>query len=194
MPSFDYDFRYMRAALDQLDSYLLSNDIYRPIGVTASHGEPPYPQLTLGTLLLAKERAQVTAQSTRQRGDLDRLLNEFEAIRSKWRSAWGRKATIEFRSRLNLWGDFLNEYRKHPDSNDDRYAYEISRRVMLHLLLPDALDLPAAEQQLLTSLDLMLEEVLILDQFVWDDNIQPAFPKQPYWYLYGTLPRTPGQK
>ena len=110
MPTFDYDFRYMQAALEQLDSYLLGKDIYRPIGVVPPPGESPYPQLTLGTLLLAKERAQANAQTNSQRADSDRLVDGLEAIRSKWRSAWGRKATTEFNARLNLWADFLNDY------------------------------------------------------------------------------------
>ncbi len=193
MPTFDYDFRYIRAALDQLDSYLLAKDIYRPIGENPPPGESPYPQLTLGSLLLAKERAQASAQASRQRVDLDRLISELEAIRAKWLSAWRRKATAEFRARLNLWGDFLNEYRQHPDSNEDRYAYEISRRVMLHLLLPDTLDLPTADQKFLTSLDLLLETVLIPGEFIWDEILQTAFPQKTYWYLYGYLPKTPAQ-
>lgn len=193
MPTFDYDFRYIRAALDQLESYLLTKDIYRPIGVTPPPGESPYPQLTLGTLLLAKERARASAQTSNQRADLDRLIRELESIRAKWRSAWGRKASAEFRARLNLWGDFLNDYRQHPDSNEDRYAYEISRRVMLHLLLSDTLDLPAADQELLTSLDLLLETVLIPGKFIWDEILQTAFPRRTYWYLYGYLPKTPAQ-
>lgn len=193
MPTFDYDFRYMQAALEQLDSYLLGKDIYRPIGVVPPPGESPYPQLTLGTLLLAKERAQANAQTNSQRADSDRLVDGLEAIRSKWRSAWGRKATTEFNARLNLWADFLNDYRRHPDANEDRYAYEISRRVMLHLLLPDTLDLPEANQELLSSLDLLLKTVLIPGQFIWDEILQTAFPKDPYWYLYGYLPRTPEQ-
>ena len=194
MPTFDYDFRYLQAAIDQLDSYLLSKDIYRPIGIKPPSGEPPYPQLTLGSLLLAKERAQTTALSLDQQAKLSKLLNQLEAICSKWRSAWGRKSTAEFRARLNLWSDFLNEYRSHPDANDDRYSYEVSRRVMLDLLHPDALDLPSADEQLLAGLDSLLKVVMISGKFIWDDGLQNTFPEKPYWYLYGYLPKKLDQK
>jgi hypothetical protein len=189
MPSFDYDFRYLQTAIDQLDSYLLSKEIYLPIGIKPTSDEPPYPQFTLGALLLAKERAQATALSLDQQAKLSELLSQLEAIRSKWRSAWGRKATAEFRARLNLWSNFLNEYRDQPDAHDDRYAYEVSRRVMLELLRPYALDLPDADEQLLDGLDSLLKTVMISGKFIWDDELLKTFPEQLYWYLYGYLPK-----
>lgn len=191
MPTFDSDFQFILSALDQLESYLLTKDIYRPIGIRAPKGEPPYPQFTLGSLLLAKERAQVTAQSPVEKAQLTRKLNELEAIHSKWRSAWGSKASAEFRSRLKLWSDYLSEYRDEPEAHEDRYAYEISRRVMLELLQPDTIDLPSADEELLLVLDNMLRAVFAPGEFLWDDPLRMAFPKEDYWYLYGFLPRTP---
>lgn len=193
MPTFDNDFHFILAALDQLESYLLTKDIYRPIGIRAPRGEPPYPQFTLGSLLLAKERSQVTAQSPAEKAQLAGKLNELEAIRSKWRSAWGLKATAEFRSRLKLWSDYLSEYRDEPEAHDDRYAYEISRRVMLELLRPDTIDLPSADEELLTVVDNMLRAVLAPGEFLWEEPLRMAFPEETYWYLYGFLPKTPNK-
>ena len=189
MPTFDYDARFISAGLDQLDSYLLSSDIYRPVGASAPSSEPPYPQLTLGALLLAQKRAEATALSPAQKAEFSKLQNILEAKRSRWRSAWGRKATAEFRARLNLWGDFLNEYRKHPDANNDRFAYEVSRRVILHLLRPEAIDLPKADLKMVDSLDALLQVMLVPAGFIWDDSLIPAFPASTYWYLYGYLPK-----
>jgi hypothetical protein len=189
MPTFEYDFHFLHAGVEQLESYLLAKDIYRPAGVKAPAGEPPYPQLTLGALLLAKERVKVSVQTSRQQADLDRLLNELETIRSKWRSAWGRKASTEFRARLNLWADFLHEYRTHPEAHDDRYAYEVSRRVMLQLLHPDTLDLPEADVDLLAALDILHKAVFSAGEFIWEEDLKTAFPENPYWYLYGKLPK-----
>lgn len=190
MPTFEYDFLYIQAALDQLESYLLSKDIYRPVGGNPPSGEAPYPQLTLGTLLLAIKRANANAHTPDQKAELTKVLEQLEAIRSKWLSAWGRKASVEFRSRLNLWSEFLNEYRQHPESHHDRYAYEVSRRVMLQLLFPDTVALPSAAEQLLASLDNLLKAVMISGKFIWEDSLKTTFPENEYWYLYGYLPET----
>jgi len=112
-----HDLQYLQAGLDQLESYLLSKDLYRPIGIQAARGQPPYPQLTLGWLLLARLRAQATSQTPAQLAELQRLSQQVDGLRTRWRTAWGDKAQAEFRARLNLWRDFLEEYRQAPASN-----------------------------------------------------------------------------
>ena len=187
MPSAEYDLWYLRAGIDQLESYLLSNEIYWPIGVIAPAGEPPYPQLTLGNLLLARQRAQETAVTPTQRAELNRLNNELEATRSRWRVAWSQKAQAEFHARLNLWRNFVEEYRKDPSAHYDRYTYEVGRRVLLQLLEPESESIPKAEQDLLTGLDEVLKAVIVTGEFIWDDELASGFPQGVYWYLYGQV-------
>jgi hypothetical protein len=115
--------------------------------------------------------------------DLERWLDE---MRSRWRVAWEAKATRGFHARLNLWRDFLQEYRESPENNTDRYPYEVQRRVMLELLLPDAKP-PQAEIDMLRGLDGLLKAVLVPGNFVWEPELQRGFPPDPYWYLYGHL-------
>jgi hypothetical protein len=185
-----YDLQYLQAGLDQLESYLLSGDIYRPIGIQAGRGEPPYPQLTLGSLLLARLRAQVSAEIPAEKLELERLDQQIEALRSRWRSAWSNKAQAEFRSRLNLWRDFLEEYRQDPASNRDRYAYEVNRRVLLELLTPETMQLPIPSQQALAGLDQWLRSSLTPGPFIWEASLAPSFPRATFWYLYGKLTDT----
>ena len=59
MPTLEYDLRYLRASVELLKNYLFSKDIYWSIGISAERGAPPYPQLTLGNMLLARKRASV---------------------------------------------------------------------------------------------------------------------------------------
>ena len=49
-----------------MEQYLLSKDIYWPVGVSTSAGETPYPKLTLGTLLLVQQRLEALTVSTAQ--------------------------------------------------------------------------------------------------------------------------------
>lgn len=184
MPTAEYDLRFLQAGVGLLENYLLSNDIYWPIGVSAPAGSTPYPQFTLGALDLARLRLQATASTPEQRAELARLEEQMDATRSRWRVAWGKKAAAEFRARLTLWRDFLDEYREHPEANLDRYAYEAGRRVILHLLAGEAEDVPAAETSLLDGLDKFLRATSEPSGFVWDPELQPSFPSNPYWYLY----------
>jgi len=187
MPAAEYDLRYLKSGVDQLEEYLLSNDIYRSIGIFAPFGEPPYPQMTLGGLLLARLRAQSTKHTASQRVELERLSLELESTRTKWQVAWEKKARAEFRARLNLWRDFLEEYDEDPEANYDRYGYEVGRRVMLQLLTGEVAEFPEVEQEMLSNLDHILEAEFVPGEFIWDAAIEPVFPKKPFWYLYGDL-------
>ena len=148
----EYELRYLKAGIDMLEDYIQSGELYWSIGISAAAGQTPYPQMTLGGLLL-----------------FFRMANACE------------------KARLKLWSNFLEDYRQNADANQDRYAYEVSRRVQLQLLQPDADERYEAEDQLLVSLDQFLKAVLITDGFIWDQELADGFPKDPYWYLYGYL-------
>ena len=188
MAGLEYDTRYLKAACEILEDYLLSKDIYRPIGVGAARGEPPYPQLTLGNLLLARRRAQARAQTPAQETHLRPLEAQIEAIQSRWRVAWENKARAEFRARLRLWGNYLDDYRRDPGLHVGRYSYEVGRRVLLQLLAVEAHELPDDQISLLGGLDKLVRAFFVAGEFVWDEELASSFPQERFWYLYGHLP------
>lgn len=193
MSTGEYEIRYLRAGVEALEDYLLSNELYWPIGVSAPSGARPYPRLTLGGLLLSQKRAHALSLTPEQRTELARLDERIDTARARWRVAWGNKSARGYSARLKLWRDFLEEYRAHPGDNYDRYAYEVRLRVMLHLLEPEARDaeegkmIDRAEFELLDGLDQLLRAVFVPGEFIWDPKLASTFLPQPYWYLYGEL-------
>ncbi len=187
MPTFEYDYGYLQAGLQELEGYLLSNDIYWPTGVSSPPGEPEYPQITLGGLLLAHARLLAHAANSAQQASLADATIKLEKLRTQWRTAWSHKAGREFHARLNLWRDFLEDIRTNPEEHIDRYNYEVSRRTMLDLLKNEAASIPRAELDLLDVLDKVLRAILQSGPFVWDPVLQGAFPAEKHWYLYGRL-------
>ena len=185
MPSVEYDLNYLRAGLLDLQGYLLSNEMYWPVGATSPSGEPPYPRVTLGNLLLAQSRLEGRRLTGEQKAEYERLKQRLESTRQEWRVAWEQKAQREYSARLNLWRDFLEEYRKKPAANIDRYPYEVSRRVLLQLLEPEAGTIPAEEAEMRSGLDGILKAVFMPGKFVWDEELKTSFAREPYWYLYG---------
>jgi hypothetical protein len=187
MTTLEYDLRYIEAAGDLLKDYLLSKDVYRPIGITAPRGLPPYPQLTLGNLLLANLRARARAGTTGEQANMRRLETQIDTIRGRWRAAWERKATDEYRARLRLWSNYLDDYRKDPEMHVDRYGYEVGRRVLLEILAAEAPELPPEQVTLLAGLDSLVRAFFIAGSFIWDEDLAHSFPPKTYWYLYGHL-------
>jgi hypothetical protein len=181
------DLRFLESGLVDLEGYLLSKELYWPVGVSAPGGSPPYPRLTLGNLLLSRRRLSARSLGPGQQTELDRLNRRLEETRSRWRNAWEQKAQREFQVRLNLWRDFLNEYRESPSGNADRFRYEVTRRVLLELLEPEAGSVPQAEREMLSGLDGLLRVVFTSGGFIWEPELQAAFPVGTFWYLYGWL-------
>lgn len=189
MPSVEYDLRYLEAGLLDLEGYLLSQEQYWPIGVSAPRGDPPYPRLTLGEMLLARTRLQDRALNSEQRERFQRLEQKMDSTHAKWKSAWEQKAAHGFSARLKLWRDFLEDYRDNPGENGDRYAYEVRRRAMIDLL-KEQFSPPPQELEMLAGLDAILRKELVPGSFVWDKDLQSNFPISRFWYLYGHLKNT----
>jgi len=185
--SLEYDLRYIQAALEALESYLLSGEVFWPIGINPPAGEPEYPRLTLDGLLLARARVSAHPKTSDQSDQVGKVLTELDLHRTRHRVAWEQKAEQCYQVRLRMWGDYLQEYRDNPGDNADRYAYEVRLRVMLCLLKPELRSLNLAEAQLLSGLDKYLKSVLVGGGFIWDPAIQSGFPGEEYWYLYGKL-------
>jgi hypothetical protein len=188
----EYDLRYLKAGVEELEQYLLSSQLYWPVHVVTPTGETPYLRLTPGELLLAREKLRAHSLSPGDNDEvtspvqakIDRLEGDFEVIRSKWRGNWGKKAAQDFSSRLALWRNFLGDYRKVPDDQAPFYAYEVRTRVILQLLEPEAVGIPAAELDMRTGLDTLLRAILVPGEFIWEAALEAGFPKADYWYLY----------
>lgn len=187
MPSAQFDLRYLEAAAGLLEDYLLSKDVYWQIGADSPAGEPPFPSLTLGGVLLAQARLNARAMEGDLRSRRDRINLQIESLRMKWHAAWKKKARDEYSARLVLWRNFLDDYRLDPDSNADRYPYEVSRRVMLDLLEGEAGQLRTVEREMVSGLDLILSAYFQSGDFVWEPELVGGFPKDRYSYLYGRL-------
>lgn len=187
MPTIDQDLRYFSAGVDEMQSYLLSDHLYWPLDVKTRAGETAFPNLTLGNLLLVRARLEARPRTLEQDSQLGELLLKLEQVRGQWRTAWSKKAERSLRSRLELWGDYLDEYRRSPESQADRYGYEVQRRVMLELLLPEADHVAEAIPALIRTLDGMVRAFLVAGDFIWEAELQAGFPRERYWYLYGRL-------
>lgn len=168
--------------LDELESYLISDQVFWP------GNDAALPQLTLGVLLLTRQRLQSLVNKPAEQAQLTRFDLHLDSLRQRWRSAWTKKAATEYRARLTLWRNFVDDYRNKPAAHYDRYAYETRVRTMLDLLATQAESLPPEQEQLLKTLDEILKVYFTPGKFIWPLELSEAFPASQYWYLYGALP------
>ncbi len=165
------DLQFLTESLPQLQAYLLSNELYWPLGANL-------PRLTVGALLLALARLEVS-----QPGAADGLRAQVDTVRVKWRSAWEQKVARETANRLRLWTHFLSDLVSAPEQNADAYPGEVRGRVILELLLRELPTSP--EKTALAEADAFLKARLLPAAFLWEAALQPAFPATEFWFLYG---------
>lgn len=183
MTTFVYDQRYVENALDELETYLLSDSLFWTIHIPATSNQPGYPKLTIGNLLLSIKRLKSHSTTHAQQAKTTRIENRLYAISKHWRAAWGKKVKKEFVSRLRQWGNYLTELDQNPEKHAPYYATEIRWRLLLDLLAGEIQDTTAA----VNSYDPLLHTYFVPGEFIWDDEDREAFPKDPFWYLYGNL-------
>ena len=162
MSKLDQDLRYLDASLRELQDYLLSKILYWPLSASFS-----LPHLTLGGLLLAKQRLG-------SRADLQAA--QIEAFRSKWRTAWDSKVSHEVRARSDFWKNYLQDYRESPESYVSEYAQQVRNRAMLALLGEET-----------NLLDESIKDMFVAGDFIWENECAGNFPREAYWFLFGKL-------
>ena len=91
----------------------------------------------------------------------------------------------EVSNRTRLWSQFLADYSHDPEKNQESYRTEARGRAILQLLLAEIPD--AAETAALAELDGLLKSRLTPGDFLWEPELQSAFPKSDFWFLYGSL-------
>jgi len=187
----EYDLTYLRAAQHELENYLLSDELFWPMGVSASADQPSYPRLTLGNLLLAQARLRALEKgghtTPAQRSELQRLERAIGATQSSWQVAWEGKATREFKSRFHQWANYLSEVEEAPERHGSYYPSEVRWRVLLELLRDQVGREAPEEVGLLPAADGRLRAVFASGDFVWDQALTAGFPESAYWYLYGGI-------
>jgi hypothetical protein len=184
----EQDRGYLAAAAPLIGDFILAKDVFWALNARMPAGQPALPQLSIGGLLLVKARLEASGAALPEDA-----LAALGLAQARWRVAWEQKSLREFHTRLVMWSDFLDEYRRKPEEHAPRYGYEVTRRLMMELLAGEAghSAIPPAEQDLWSGLDHMLKASLQPGEFIWGAALQRGFPAGVYWYLYGRLKGEP---
>jgi hypothetical protein len=164
-----------------LEEYLKSDVLYWHVAEPNPLGSH-MPQLTIGALLEALVRAEAGGAD---RATLAAARAQLDRIRAAHAAQFVNKARHELHSRLAAWKANLDD-----ESRKSKSFYAQDARVRAKIFLLEntlGADVAAEVQKQREQIDLELYEVFVPGEFVWDARLQPAFPKNPCWWLYGHL-------
>jgi len=178
-----YDLQYYEFAIEELEEYLLSGLRDWPILIAPPPSSPPYVRLSPGSLLISRQRlhsSRLAFDQVKALADLDRQKDN---LCEHWQSAWQGRVRLDFEMNLVLWQNYLQE-------GQDQAAYyhvEVHQRVILDLLVQEMRSESSSSVATLTRLDERLKRFFMAGDFIWQSDLQAAFPRTHFWYLYGII-------
>ena len=188
MTFFADELKYVRYGLEELEHYLLSKELFWPVLIHPATSSSGYPKLTLGNMLLSLQSIEALSAGQQlkqaEEAEYHRLKTEVEAVHHKWAVAWGEKAAHEYVSRLNQWGEVLDEIHENPHDQAAFYHSGVRLRVLLELL---EADVPEGKRPEIGPVDFSLKAIFEPGDFIWEEELKPGFPEDKFWFLYGGI-------
>jgi hypothetical protein len=187
MPTITFNLELAHAIINQLDPYILSNEVFWPLGGKSSDGDA-FPRASLGQLLLTLDELSVLAEGMdpEQAARFQRERSAFEGFRQKRPANLEAKAWAEVAQRLNLWRSLLRDLRE-GDRGAGSYRTDVRQRFFLTRLqtfLTDGEKLSKLRIEL-SQLDGALRGRFRSGGFLWQPRLRHVYDRDEYWFLYG---------
>jgi len=181
------DLVFVEEMATDLEPYLLSKTLYWSLNVRRS-ARHNLLKGTLGGMLIRAHKLSTLRESLTpdQRQRLHDAQSQIEQELTHWAVQTGQKATREVKARLNSWGAYLQECQSNARQYESEYPQQAEGRTILEFLFAYTDDDPAsaAAHARLARLDGLLKSMSRAHEFVWDEALIPAFPRERFWWLY----------
>ena len=184
----NYELTVVNAMVDELEQYLKSDLLYWQLSPAARISPAP-PMLTIGGYMFRAHRLREAAAilSTSKVEEIHQVEGRFTTITTEWKAATERRLDREANARLNSWQWFVDDCQQRRRSSVTYYATEAELRTIIELLLDDfpASERMDAHRKRLAGLDRQFRQWFKLGDFVWQSSLQPIYPIDRFWWLYG---------
>jgi hypothetical protein len=191
--SIDLDLVEAQALADHLVPYVYEPELYGSI--SGMFGSSSMPSLTIGALQMRLHRLRVLEDQ--MTGAQKAILTDIEArneqVRQEWMVHYDDKMVLEGRSRLKVIQAFFADCEDDPRSCANNYMPEALRRTIVEDILKafKSYHVPSAELAEVARLnDTKLRRFTQPSDFIWASALQPAYPRDEYWWLYALPPRS----
>jgi hypothetical protein len=191
------DLREARAMAAALTPYIHEEPLYGKVGGGGVFGASQMPSLTVGALLMRLRRLRALGEALNdgQRAALGEIETQTETVRREWTLHFSEKMVKEANSRLRAIEQYFKECEDDLRLCAGAYLPEALRRTIVQDLAAalESYDLPVTDlQRSMRAVDGKLRRYTEPSAFIWAAALQPAYPQQPYWWLY-VKPPTPNK-
>lgn len=180
------DLRIVEAMVQELEDYIIKNDLYRTLIVHMADGDQKL-KMTGGDLLtrlhrLRSIRDQLTPE---QQPRFDAAEKMARATIYSLRTRFHDRLKREIKARLDSLKWFLDDCAQDPRRCRAEFPFEMRNRQRIEEALKEVDgDISEDLQSALRGIDQRIRMIAHSGDFTWDERLKSAFPRQPYWYLY----------
>jgi ABC-type phosphate transport system auxiliary subunit len=180
------DLNEAKAMVAGLEDYVRGSELY---GHANGNFFSNMPSLTLGALLMRLRRLDALRSKMRdsQSKELDKVVDEWHAIREEWRLHYEEKLKREADARLDGMRSFFTECEENKQNCLNNYRPELLRRTVVQEILHelDSLKIEAeAIKRKAMATDAKFHSYMGESDFQWSNDLQSVYPKGEYWWLY----------
>jgi len=172
----------------ELEDYIINNDLYRTIAARTPEGEQRL-QMTGGDLLsrLHRLQAQRDQLTPDQQTRLEAVRKAADATIYSLRTRFHERLQRELKARLDALNWYLGDFAQDRIRARTEFPFEIRNRERIEEIVKAlGADLSPDLKQNLNKIDQRIRMMTAANGFVWDERLKPAYPPNPYWYLYVT--------
>ncbi len=178
------DLEYLESMATEIKPYLLGKDLYWTL-----HG--PHGVLPLGTLggMMLRLHCLDALHGQMSRAQIERFESARASLQSEmdhWRVQAEEKMAREAEARLQNWTAYLEELRQNRSRFAPDYRTQVEGRTIIEFLREyagSAFDGHHVTKRIM-GLDHLLGELTESSDFILEDELQTAFPRERCWWLY----------
>lgn len=177
--SIDQDLKEAKEMAAALIPYVYEEDLYGKIGMNM-------PRLTLGALRLRLRRLNALRgqMSAGQTTLLDTIAAQHDSAQREWSTHYQKKLGEEVEKRARDLQTWIRECKDDPKTCANSYMPEALRRTMIQEAL-DAMTDSSGSLTPVKRVDSDLRRYVETSGFIWDAKLQPVYPQEKFWWLYG---------
>lgn len=182
------DLAVVEAEVEELEEYIIKSDIYRTVRVRTPSGDQMI-QMSGGDLLTRLFRLAGEAErlAPEQRARLQELRQRAERVIYSLRTRFHKVLNREIKTRLDSLSWYLDETAGDPKRARGDYPFEIRNRQRVDAMVRElGDDLEPELKRELNRVDERIRMIVRPGTFVWDNRLEPVFPRERFWYLYVT--------
>ncbi|RLT42753.1 MAG: hypothetical protein DWI57_05260 [Chloroflexi bacterium] len=180
------DLAVVREMANELQDYLLGEEVYYTLLVVTSQGEERI-QSSCGDLLarLHKLAGQSKLLPPAQLDELSSIHRRIDATTKTMQARFLALILREVRARLNSLQWYLDDCDEDRRQCRVQFPFEIRNRQRIAELVKALGDKqPTDIQAEIAATDRRLRETTVSADFVWDKRVKEVYPREEYWYLY----------